>query len=38
MVIKKIDITDNVKNLYHINTKTKEKTTEIPQLHLSFED
>lgn len=38
MVLNCIDTSNNDKNSYNMNTKTKEKTAEIPQSHLSFEE
>lgn len=36
MVLKRSDAQNNFKNLYNMNTKTKEKVAEIPRLHISF--
>lgn len=36
MVLKGVDTQDNLKNLYNMNMKTKEKVAEIPRLHISF--
>ena len=36
MVLKGVDTQDNLKNLYNMNTKTKEKVAEIPRLHIPF--
>ncbi len=38
MVLNHIDTTNNDKNSYNINTKTKEKVAETPQSYLSFEE
>lgn len=36
MVLKGVDTQNNLKNLYNMNMKTKEKVAEIPRLHISF--
>lgn len=36
MVLNCIDTQNNTKNLYNMNTRTKEKVAEIPRLHISF--
>lgn len=38
MVLNCIDTPNNDKNLYNMNTKTREKVAEILQSHLSFEE
>jgi|GEM_PF-4419272 len=36
MVLKCIDARNNLKNLYNMNTKTKENVAKILRLHISF--
>lgn len=36
MVLKDVDTQNSIKNLYNMNTKTKENAAEILRLHISF--
>ncbi len=38
MVLKHIYTQNNFKNMYNMNTKTKENVVEILRLHISFEE